>query len=65
MTVAMAILGLIAISALILFIAYCFMVGAEQEGKKDPEAGCGMGCIAFFLVILVAHIWIVVLTAGQ
>ncbi len=62
MSILLAFLGLIAISALLLFIAYGFMQGAEEA---KGEEGCGMVVVAMFLVILVAHVWIMVLTAGQ
>ncbi len=62
MSFALALLGLIAISAFLLFVAYSFMQGAEEA---KGEEGCGMIVVAFFLVILVAHIWIMVLAAGQ
>ncbi len=62
MTYALAILGLIAVSAFLLLVAWGFFKGAEEA---KGEEGCGMVVVGGFLVILVAHIWIMVLTAGQ
>lgn len=52
--------------AVLSFTSYFFMKGGEEASKSgDHETGCGMTCVAMMIMLIIAQMIIVVLTAGQ